>query len=94
MPTVRVAAWVEWAGWICKRQRLPVHRLMKRPRRETAGAFLFVRGISAGESAHLHGPECCERPNMALGGITSIQGLAMVTLSPNSGQFGVGLSWL
>src|SRR5690606_26564792 len=33
---------VAWAGSICMRRRLPVHRLIVRPRRETAGAFLYA----------------------------------------------------
>ena len=38
------AAWAPaWAIWTCKRRRLLVHCLIKKPRRETAGASCCTR---------------------------------------------------
>jgi hypothetical protein len=47
---------VAWVGWICKRRRLQVHRLIKRPRRETAGAsFLSWRSARLSRKFPLSG---------------------------------------
>jgi hypothetical protein len=40
------AAWVAWATWGCKRNAYLNHCSMKKPRRETAGAFFPYSPLS------------------------------------------------